>query len=191
MDVGERSSMASLTSLTRKDLEKLQAEHPDYRMELVDGNIIVMSPSGYESDEVAAEFTAQMRNWVRPRKLGRVTGSSAGFDLPNSNVRAPDVSFVLAERLRRSPRSYAELAPDLMVEVKSPTDTIKSLRDKIRDFLSLGTKVGILVNPEKHTVEIYRPDEDVIALGDGDVLSVPDLLPGWEVAIADLWSPEF
>jgi Uma2 family endonuclease len=183
--------MASLTSLTRKDLEKLQAEHPDYRMELVDGNIIVMSPSGYESDEVAAEFTAQMRNWVRPRKLGRVTGSSAGFDLPNSNVRAPDVSFVLAERLRRSPRSYAELAPDLMVEVKSPTDTIKSLRDKIRDFLSLGTKVGILVNPEKHTVEIYRPDEDVIALGDGDVLSVPDLLPGWEVAIADLWSPEF
>ncbi len=183
--------MASLTSLTRKDLEKLQAEHPDYRMELVDGNIIIMSPSGYESDEVALELGAQLRNWVRPRKLGRVTGSSAGFDLPNSNVRSPDISFVLASKLQRSPRSYAELAPDLMVEVKSPTDTIKSLRDKIRDFLSLGTKVGILVNPEKHTVEIYRPDEDVIALGDGDVLSVPDLLPGWEVAIADLWSPEF
>lgn len=183
--------MVSLTCLTRKDLEKLQAEHPDYRMELVDGNIIIMSPSGYESDEVALEFGAQLRNWVRPRKLGRVTGSSAGFDLPNSNVRAPDVSLVLAERLRRSPRSYAEVAPDLMVEVKSPSDTIKSLRDKIRDFLSLGTKVGILVNPEKHTVEVYRPDEDVIALGDGDVLTVPDLLPGWEVVIADLWSPEF
>ncbi|HAA27485.1 MAG TPA: hypothetical protein DCE56_07120 [Cyanobacteria bacterium UBA8553] len=183
--------MASLTSLTRKDLEKLQAEHPDYRMELVDGNIIVMSPSGYESDEVAAEFTAQMRNWVRPRRLGRVTGSSAGFDLPNSNVRAPDVSFVLAQRLRRSPRSYAEVVPDLMVEVKSPSDTIKSLRDKIKEFLSLGTNVGILVNPEKHTVEIYRSDKDVVVLGDGDVLTIPELLPGWEVAIADLWSPEF
>jgi Uma2 family endonuclease len=183
--------MASLTSLTRKDLEKLQAEHPDYRMELVDGNIIIMSPSGYESDEVALELGAQLRNWVRPRKLGRVTGSSAGFDLPNSNVRSPDISFVLASKLQRSPRSYAELAPDLMVEVKSPTDTIKSLRDKITDFLSLGTKVGILVNPEKHGVEIYRPDEDAIVLGDGDILSVPDLLPGWEVAIADLWSPEF
>jgi Uma2 family endonuclease len=185
------ASVTSVTSLTRKDLEKLQAEHPDYRMELVDGKIIIMSPSGYESDEVALEFGAQLRNWVRPRKLGRVTGSSAGFDLPNSNVRAPDISFVIAERLRRSPRSYAELAPDLMVEVKSPTDTIKSLRDKIKNFLSLGTKVGILVNPEKHTVEIYRSGEGAIILGDGDVLTVPDLLPGWEVTVADLWSPEF
>lgn len=183
--------MATLTTLTRKDLEKIQAEHPDYRMELVDGNIIVMSPSGYESDEVAAEFTAVLRNWVRPRKLGRVTGSSAGFDLPNAEVRAPDVSFVLASRLRRSPRSFAELAPDLMVEVKSPTDTLKSLRTKIHAFLSQGTKVGILINPEKHTVEIYRPNQDVVILGDRDLLTVPDLLPGFEVAVVDLWSPEF
>lgn len=183
--------MATLLSLTRKDLEKLQAEHPDYRMELVDGNIIIMSPSGYESDEVAATVTAQLWNWVRPRKLGRVTGSSAGFDLPNSNIQAPDVSFVLAERLRRSPRSYAELAPDLMVEVKSPSDTLKSLREKIQQFLSQGTKVGILIIPEKHALEIYRPGQDVIVLGNDDVLTVPDLLPGFEVAVADLWSPEF
>jgi hypothetical protein len=64
--------------------EKLQAEHPDYRMELVDENIIVMSPSGYESDEVALEFGAQLRNWVRPRKLGRVTGSSGGAEVSPS-----------------------------------------------------------------------------------------------------------
>ncbi|NEQ70273.1 MAG: Uma2 family endonuclease, partial [Symploca sp. SIO2D2] len=72
--------MATLTKLTSKDLEKLQAEHPDYHMELVDGNITIMSPSGYESDEVATEVAAQLRNWVKPRKLGRVTGSSAGFE---------------------------------------------------------------------------------------------------------------
>jgi Uma2 family endonuclease len=184
-------SMATLTRMTRQDLEKLQAQNPDYRMELVDGKIIVMSPSGYESDEVATEVARVVSNWVRPRKLGRVTASSAGFELPNSNVRAPDVSFVLAERLRRSPRSYAELAPDLMVEVKSPSDTLKSLRDKIQEFLSQGTQVGILLNPEKHTVEIYRLNQDVVTLGDGDVLTIPDLLPGFEVAVADLWSPEF
>ncbi len=183
--------MASLTALTRKDLEKLQAEYPDYRMELVDGKIIVMSPSGYESDEVAAEFVRVLGNWVRPKKLGRVTASSAGFDLPSANVRAPDVSFVRRERLPKSPRSFAELAPDLMVEVKSPTDTLKSLRDKIQFFLSQGTKVGILMNPQRRRVEIYRPDSEVEILGDGDVLTIPDLLPGFEVAIVDLWSPEF
>lgn len=178
-------------TLTVKDLEALQTQCPDYRMELVDGEIIVMSPSGYESDEVATEVAAQLRNWVRPRKLGRVTGSSAGFILPNSDTRAPDVSFVQAERLRRSPRSFAELTPDLAVEVKSPTDSITKLRNKIDQFLELGTRVGILINPEKEWVEIRRSGAGAIVLQNGDLITVPDLLPGWEVKVEDLWSPQF
>ncbi|MEM9006220.1 MAG: Uma2 family endonuclease [Cyanobacteria bacterium P01_F01_bin.86] len=63
-----------------------------------------------------------------------------------------DVSFVRSERLRQSPRSFAELAPDLMVEVKSPTDSLKKVRQKITNFLALGTQVGILVDPETRTV---------------------------------------
>ena len=174
--------------LTIKDLEQLQAEHPEYRMELVSGQVNVMSPSGYESDEVSIELARQLANWVRPRKLGRVTGSSAGFILPNADTRAPDVSFVKAERLRESPRRFAELAPDLMVEVKSPTDSLQTLREKVRSFLALGTQVGIVINPETHTVEVYRPGNEVAEiLGDGDFLQVPELLPGWSVAIADLW----
>ncbi|MBC7968730.1 MAG: Uma2 family endonuclease [Verrucomicrobia bacterium] len=178
-------------ALTVKDLEKLQEQIPDHRLELVDGEIIVMSPSGYESDEVASEFSAQLRNWVRPRKLGRVTGSSAGFTLPNADTRAPDVSFVQAERLRKSPRSFAQLAPDLMVEVKSPTDSLTKLREKIDAFLSLGTRVGILIHPEQRWVEVRRSLQEPLTFQDGDTLTIPDLLPGWEVQITDLWSPEF
>lgn len=178
-------------SLTVEDLTDLQADHPDWRMELIKGEIVVMSPSGYESDEVAAEVIRVLGNWVRPRKLGRIAASSAGFRLPNSDLRAPDASFVLAERLRRSPKSFAQLAPDLTVEVKSPTDSLEAIRTKIQEFLSLGTRVGILINPDDHTVEVHRSVQTIVTLRDGDVLTIPDVLPGWEVQVVDLWAPEF
>lgn len=178
-------------SLTLEGLEKMQQQHPDFRMELVKGNIIVMSPSGYESDKVAAAMIGELHNWVRPRKLGRTAASSAGFRLPNSDLRVSDASFVLAERLRCSPKSFAQLAPDLTVEVKSPSDNLEELRAKIKEFLSLGTKVGILLNPDERIVEVYNFGQEAIILHDGDVLTVPELLPGWKVPIADLWPPEF
>jgi Uma2 family endonuclease len=178
-------------TLTAKDLEKAQNQLPDYRMELVDGEIVVMSPSGYESDEVAFEVGRQIANWVRPRKLGRVTGSSAGFILPNADTRAPDVSFVQADRLRKSPKSFAELAPDLVVEVKSPTDSLTKLRTKIDEFLTLGTKVGLLIHPEQRWVEVRRSGQPTVTFKDGNLLTLPDLFPGWEVKVEDLWSPDF
>jgi len=178
-------------SLTIKDLERLSAQYPDYRMELVGGEIIVMSPSGLESDEVAAAIIAQLSNWVRPRQLGRVTASSAGFQLPNADVRAPDASFILAEKLKQTTQDFAKLVPDLIFEVKSKSDSLTKLRQKIQDFLTLGTQVGVLVDPRTRTMEVYRPDLERVVLHDGDILTVPELLPGWELPVADVWAPEF
>jgi Uma2 family endonuclease len=191
-------------SMTIADLEQLQTQHPDWQMELVDGSIVVMGPSDYESDEITIEFARVMANWVRPRKLGRVTGSAAGFILPNSekedrsngevqprNLRAPDVSFVRASRLKRTKRDFVELVPDLMVEVKSKTDRIKPLVEKIELFLELGAVVGILIDPDKRDLTVYRLNQSAVTLCDGDILTVPELLPGWELAISELWPPVF
>ena len=182
-------------SLTVKDLEQVQAkfseDHLDYQLELVDGKIIVMGPSDIVSSEIGAELISLLRNWVKPRRLGRVFDSSGGFILPDSNLRAPDVSFVSAERLKRSKRYFAELVPDLTVEIKSQSDRIKPLREKIESFLKLGAKVGILIDPDKHTVTIYRPTGNPVLLNDGDILTIPELFPGWEVPISELWPVEF
>ncbi|MBW4684369.1 MAG: Uma2 family endonuclease [Komarekiella atlantica HA4396-MV6] len=189
---------------TITDLEQLQAEHPDWQMELVDGNILVMGPSDYESEEIGIEFARQMANWVRPQRLGRVTGSSAGFILPTletengkevdnekRNLRAPDVSFVRADRLKRSQRDFVELVPDLMVEIKSKSDRIKPLVEKIQLFLQLGCTVGILIDPDKLTLTVYRLNQEPVVLQDNDKLTLPDLLPGWELTVSELWPPVF
>ncbi|MCU0549578.1 MAG: Uma2 family endonuclease [Leptolyngbya sp. Prado105] len=180
-------------ALTLKDLEAYQALNPDNQIELVNGEIIIMSPSGYESEEVASRMLGKLFPHVEQNRLGRVTGSSAGFVLPNSDTRAPDVSFVLAERMRRTSRKFAELAPDLMVEVKSPNDSLSKLREKINSFLAQGTRVGILINPEERWIEIKRSPDEAFStrLVDGDTLEIPDLFPGWKVPVVELWSPEF
>jgi Uma2 family endonuclease len=195
---------------TVTDLEQLQTEHPEWQMELVDGSMLVMGLSDYESEEIISEFARLLANWVRPQRLGRVTGSSAGFILPSledveeadklkRNLRAPDVSFVRADRLKRTKRDFVELVPDLIVEVKSksesPSDTlcdrIKTLQEKIQLFLQLGSSVGILIDPDELTLTVYRLNQEPIILQDNDKLTLPDLLPGWELTVSELWPPVF
>lgn len=180
--------------LTVKDLEKAQEQLPDYRMELVNGEIIVMSPAGAESDEVAVEIARQLANWVRPRRIGRVLGSSAGFvlmDDDQEDVCAPDCSFVQRDRMKKSTEDYAKLVPDLMFEVKSKTDSATALRRKIQKFLDLGTRVGVLVLPKREEVEVFRAAQERLVLRNGDVLTVPELLPGWEMEVSSIWAPNF
>jgi len=183
------------TRLTVADLEQLQGilceAHLDYQLELVDGKIIIMGPSDIVSSEIGAELVSLLRNWVKPRKLGRIFESSGGFILPNSNLTAPDVSFVTADRLKQSKRYFAELVPDLVVEIKSQSDRLKPLREKIQSFIELGAKVGILIDPDKRTVTIYTPTAEPVVLRDGDMISIPELLPGWEVAVTELWPIDF
>lgn len=183
---------------TIPDLEKFQTQHPDLQMELVDGKIMVTGPSDYESEEIGSRLITFLNIWAMPRKLGRVAGSSAGFILPSvdsdngkRDLRAPDVSFVRADRLKKSKRGFVELVPDLTVEIKSKTDRIKPLEEKIQLFLQLGSIVGILIDPDQRTVAVYRLNQNPIILKNGDKIILPDLLPGWELMVTDLWPVEF
>ena len=186
-----------MSLLTVKDLEDLQSKfseaHLDYEMELVDGKIIVMGASDLIASEVGAELIRLLGNWGKPRRLGRVFDSRGGFILPTAtnNLKAPDVSFVLAERLRKSPRYFADMLPDLTVEIKCQSERIPPLEEKILQFLALGSQVGILIDPDKETVSVYRQGPKALVLTNEDTLTIPDLLPGWSVPVSELWPPIF
>ncbi|MGI0479909.1 Uma2 family endonuclease [Geminocystis sp. CENA526] len=178
-------------TLTIEDIDKIQQQNPDLKYELREGEIIIMSPSDFFSEEVGTNFSSKLRNWVNSRKLGRVTGSSAGFIMPNGDLLAPDVAFVKAEKLKISPRSYAQVVPDLVVEIKSASDRINKLETKLKNFLNFGVTVAILIDPDEHIVKIFRSNREVEILTDEDVLMISDLFPQWQLKIVDLWPEIF
>jgi Uma2 family endonuclease len=181
--------------MTIKDVEQVQTAFSeaglDYDVELTNGRISIVGPSDIVSSEVGILFSRLLANWVYPRRLGRVFDSAGGFILPDSNLTAPDVSFVRAARLRQSPRYFGELVPDLVVEIKSQSDRIKPLVTKILNLIKLGAIIGILIDPDEETVTVYRHQGKPTILNNGDILTLPELFPGWELAISELWPPIF
>jgi Uma2 family endonuclease len=111
--------------------------------------------------------------------------------MPNGDLLAPDVAFVKAEKLKISPRSYAEVVPDLVVEIKSASDRVSKLENKLKNFLDFGVIVAILIDPDQHIVKVFRANTEVEIFTDNDVLIIPDLFPEWELKIIDLWPEVF
>src|SRR5436309_12447521 len=190
-------------SITFHDVERLQALYPNHQIELREGNIVIMSPSDSVSGEVGVQFSTLLNMWVRKHNLGRVLDASTGFRMPNGDLLSPDVSFVSRERLKQNPRTYLSVVPQLIAEIKSSRDRIRELEEKIALFLSQGVQVGILIDPDTHIVSVYRssglstngdsgdPILQVTTLRDGDTLTIPELFPGWEIAITSLWPPVY
>lgn len=190
-------------SISFNDVEKLQALYPDHQIELREGKIIIISPSDGTSAEIGMIFGSLLSAWVYNQNSGRVLDSSSGFRMPNGDLLSPDISFVSRERLKQNPRTYLSVVPELIVEIKSSRDRIRELEEKIALFLSQGVQVGILVDPDTHTVSVFRsggpsnhagtgePVSQVTTLRDGDMLTIPELFPGWEIAVASLWPPVY
>lgn len=149
------------------------------------------TPTDFTSAEISARFCALLFAWVEPRRLGRVIGARTEFQLPDGDVLMPQISFVSAEPLKRVPRTYPELAPELIVEIKSAFDHLALLQEKIQRFLDLGALTGLLINPNERTVTVYSSSSELLVLRESDLLTLPTLLPGWDLSVSQLWSPVF
>ena len=163
--------------------ELLHLNLPNKRTELVRGILVVREPAGYQHGDVAARLLSVIANHVYAHDLGRVFAAETGFTVARNpdTVRAPDVAFVSTARLPDPPpRGFAELAPDLSVEVLSPDDRPGEVLAKVADWLSAGSRLVWVVDPIRVSARVYRADGSESMLNETDLLSGEDVLPGFE-----------
>ena len=180
--------MATTALLTAEDI----AEFPeDERGELIRGEWRPMVPPGFEHGEIALAIGSVLRAWVRERGLGVVTVES-GYILERDpdTVVGPDVAYVRSERVP-SPEQYAKFgpaAPDLAVEVVSPSQSRSFVEEKVAIYLSTGTHLVWMVHPQRRTVTVYSRDEKPRVLTENDILDGGDVLPGFTLPVAEIFA---
>lgn len=157
------------------------------KYELVEGELIV-APAGMKHEEVAAELIVLLGIYLRSNRLGRLFTSSVGYQLTENILLSPDVSFVRMERLPdgRSPETFGRFAPDLAVEIISPSDSMTTIEDKVELYLKHGTQLVWVINPKLRRATIYRADGSVSVVRADGVLSGEAVLPGFACALADI-----
>jgi Uma2 family endonuclease len=172
--------------------EYLRVAPPDVPTELVDGEIVEMPPPGVYHGEVCLTVGALLRAFVKAKGIGRVVSNDAGVITQRGpdTVRGADVAYYSYQRLPadQRPKGYSAVRPELVVEVKSPTDRWSDLLRKAAEYLDAGVVVVVLVDPDLQQVQIYRADQPVRLLSADDHWEMPDLLPGFSAAVSDLFA---
>lgn len=170
--------------LTDKRFEQLCASNHELRLErTAAGDLVVMAPAGSDSSRRNIKLTARLETWSEMDGTGVAFESSAGFTLPNRAIRSPDAAWVRKERWEalnaEEQQRFSPLCPDFVAELRSPTDRVEVLREKLREYIENGTRLGWLIDPQARTVEIYRPSQPVEQRQEPRTLSGEDVLPGF------------
>jgi len=177
--------MATKTLLTWEQFEQLPDD--DMRHELDEGELISMPPTFTLHGKIQAQISAALLNFVRQHSLGVVTNDS-GFRLSPDTVRAPDISFVRADRARAVDLERRfEGAPDLAVEVISPSETATQIARKVQQYLRAGTETVWVVYPREQTIHVFESSHNARILEAADQLESPALLPGFSIRVSDLF----
>jgi Uma2 family endonuclease len=172
--------------------EELLQMGGDQRRELVKGELRMMAPAGFDHGAIIANLAFLLTRHVKAKNLGLVLGAETGFRLEKKpdTVRGADIAFVSAGRIPASgrPIGFFEGAPDLAVEVLSPTDTVADVEDKVDDYLRAGSLLVWVVNPKRRTVTIYRAGATPALVGEQEQLVGEAVLPGFSCAVADIFA---
>lgn len=179
----------SRTTYTAEDLMRLSSEGKRY--ELVKGELVEMAPTGGRHGRVSSRIDRRLGHFVEQHGLGELFAAETGFRLSRNpdTVRAPDVAFVARDRLPSAdlPVGFPELAPDLVVEVLSPSDTAVQVQAKVEEWLRAGVRLVWVAYPDTRSVVVYRSLSEVTVLGEGDDLQGDPVLPGFSCPVSEIF----
>lgn len=183
-------------AFSEEDFFQLCQRNRDLRLEHTsNGTIIVMPPAGGATGHRNSEITAQLRNWAKADGSGVAFDSSTGFTLPDGSTRSPDAAWVQRERLAtlstEQKERFLPLCPDFAIELRSPSDTLPDLLDKMEAYVTNGLQLGWLIDPLDERVHLFRPDQSPTILDAPSSLSGDPPLSGFTLDLEPIWNPDF
>jgi Uma2 family endonuclease len=178
-------------AITEERFYQICRHNPDWKLETnAKGELIIMTPVGGLGGEKEADLIGLLWLWNRQTKLGKVFSSSTIFKLPQGGFRSPDAAWIRLDRWHSlTPKEkikFPPICPDFVIELRSPSDSLKTLQEKMQEYLDNGLQLGWLIDPQQQRVEIYRPSRPVEMIPFPASLSGESILPDfcllWPIA---------
>lgn len=183
--------MATATQVKLLTAEEFGEQYSGRRVELIDGRVEDLPMPGVEHGAVCVNLTIDVGGFIRTNQLGVAAGTDT-FVLVGRNpdrVRGADLAFWASGRIPegKKPKGVVDVPPDLVFEVKSPTDRWRKIAEKVSEYLNADVRVVVVIDPETESATVYRPDEIQQVIHNGDELTLPDVLPGFAVPVKSLF----
>ena len=185
-------NLNSVIELDEDQFYELCQSNPDVKFERnAKGELSIMSPTGGLTGKYNADIVTDLNLWNRQKKSGIVFDSSTGFKLPNGADRSPDAAWISLKRWNqlslKQQEKFVPLCPDFVIELRSSSDRLKTLQDKMNEYINNGTLLGWLINRKDKQVEIYRQGQPKEVLNQPSSLSGEDILPDFVLNLAYIW----
>lgn len=185
-------NLPSIKSMSVEQFYEFCQANRDLRIErTASGDVIVMPPAFSDTGNRNFKIAVQLGNWAEQDGTGETFDSSAGFTLPNGAIRSPDASWIKLERwnalTEEQKASFAPICPDFVIELRSKSDTLSSLQNKMQEYIANGASIGWLIDRKNRKVYIYRPNQEPEILDNPETVSGDLELPGFVLPMVKIW----
>ncbi|MEG4006252.1 Uma2 family endonuclease [Microcoleus sp. Pol11C1] len=184
--------MSPAIDMTDEQFFAFCQQNRDYRIERnATGEITIMPPTGSETGNRNFDLIVQLGIWTRQNGTGIGFDSSAGFTLPNGAMKSSDAAWIKLEKWHsltpEQQQKFAPICPDFIIELRSPSDNLQPLKDKLQEYIDNGVSLGWLIDRKNRKVYIYRPNSEVECLDNPATLSGESILPEFVLQLSTIW----